>query len=107
VRFLVDEMFPPRTCDLLRELGHDAVHVVDLGLNARPDAEVANAAKAADRVLLTENVKDFAGVRDLVIVCALKARLPVEGMSERLAAVLHAWAADNREPYVGLHWPVM
>jgi hypothetical protein len=105
VRFLVDEMFPPAVCRLLDELGHDAVHVRDLGLDARPDAEVAAAAAREGRALVTENVKDFAAERDVVVVCVLKARLPARGMAVRLAELLDKWAAAHPEPYIGLHWP--
>ncbi len=56
-------------------------------------------------MLVTENVKDFAGEHDLVIVCALKSRLPAQGLAEHLAWLLHEWALDHPEPYVGLHWP--
>jgi predicted nuclease of predicted toxin-antitoxin system len=44
MRFLIDEMFSPETCLRLVERGHDAVGVRDLGVNARPDREVAGAA---------------------------------------------------------------
>lgn len=62
-------------------------------------------AAAEGRTLVTENVKDFAGGRSLVIVCVLKARLAPGGMDVRLAALLDQWATANPEPYVGLHWP--
>jgi hypothetical protein len=104
VRFLVDEMFPPAVCRLLDELGHDAVHVRDLGLDGL-DAEVAGAAAREGRALVTENVKDFAAERDVVVVCVLKARLPARGMAVRLAELLDKWAAAHPEPYIGLHWP--
>jgi predicted nuclease of predicted toxin-antitoxin system len=105
VRFLIDEMFPPATCVHLVEQGHDAVHVRDRGVDARPDAEVAAIAAAEQRVLVTENVKDFAREADIVVVCVLKPRLPALGMGLRLATLLTAWATANPEPYVGLHWP--
>jgi hypothetical protein len=105
VRFLVDEMFPSMTCDLLSKRGHDAVHVRDLGVNARPDREVADVAVHEKRVLVTENVKDFAGARDLAVVCVLKSRLPVSGMAEYLARRLDNWASASPDPYLGLHWP--
>ncbi|MGQ0480318.1 MAG: DUF5615 family PIN-like protein [Pseudonocardia sp.] len=38
---------------LWAELGHDAVHVRDLGVEACPDSEVAAAATRGDRVLAT------------------------------------------------------
>ena len=105
MRFIVDEMFPPAVCRLLDERGHDAVHVGDLGLDARPDAEVAAAAVRERRALVTENVKDFAAERDVVVVCVLKARLPARGMAVRLAELLDKWAAAHPDPYIGLHWP--
>ncbi|HEU0087802.1 MAG TPA: DUF5615 family PIN-like protein [Pseudonocardiaceae bacterium] len=89
----------------LIERGHDAVHVRDLGVNARPDREVAAAAVREDRALVTENVKDFAAEHDIVIVYVLKSHLPQQGMGEHLASVLDQWAASNPAPYVGLHWP--
>lgn len=105
MRFLIDEMFPPGLCPLLAALGHDAVHVRDRGLDARPDAEVATLAAQERRALVTENVKDFARVEGIVIVCVLKSRLRARGMPEQLASLLDAWAAANPTPYLGLHWP--
>jgi hypothetical protein len=98
-------MFPPATCHRLAERGHDAVHVRDRGVDARPDPEVAAVAAAEGRAIATENVKDFAGERGLVLVCVLESRLPSRGMDVRLAAMLDGWATANPEPYVGLHWP--
>lgn len=105
MRFLIDEMFPPKTCTLLAQRGHDAVHVRDRGVDARPDREVAAVAARENRALVTENVKDFATERDLAIVCVLKSRLPTKGMAQRLADLLDTWATANPQPYLGLHWP--
>ena len=107
MRFLVDEMFPRAVCALLADAGRDAWHVRDIGLTASPDAEVAEAARRDGRVLVTENVKDFAAEPDLVIVCVLKSRLGVGGggLHRRLADVLVKWARAEPEPYVGLHRP--
>lgn len=98
-------MFPTETCRRLIARGHDAVHVRDCGLDARPDREVSTAAARDHRALVTENVKDFAGVHDVVVVCVLKARLPAEGMAEHLARMLDDWPRTDPEPYLGLHWP--
>lgn len=105
MRFLIDEMFPPATCRHLLECGHDAVHVRDRGADARPDAEVAALAARERRVLVTENVKDFARAEGIAIVCVLKSRLRVRGMDRHLADVLADWAAAQEDPYLGLHWP--
>ena len=98
-------MFPAAVCALLVDRGHDAVHVRDRGLDGRPDREVAAAAAREERVLVTENVKDFAGERDIVVVCVLKSRLRARGMANALADLLDAWARVTPQPYVGRHWP--
>lgn len=47
------------------------------------------------RVLVTENLKDFAALHDVVVVCVLKSRLGQQGMAEHLAQMLDAWATTN------------
>jgi predicted nuclease of predicted toxin-antitoxin system len=70
--FLIDEMFPAAVALLLRETySYDAVHVTEIGLRAADDAQVATAARAQGRAVVTENVADFAAERDVVLVCVL------------------------------------
>jgi len=40
MRFLLDMNLPPMVADWLRSVGHDAVHVRELGLGDVPDREV-------------------------------------------------------------------
>lgn len=105
MRFLIDEMFPRAACGQLADLGHDAVHVRDRGLAARPDSEVSALAMAEDRALVTENVRDFAAEHGIVVVGVLKSRLPPGGMHVHLAGLLDGWAKANPDPYRGPHWP--
>ena len=105
MRFLLDQTFPHATCGLLDDRGHDAVHVRDRDVDARPDAEVVAVAAAEERVIVTGNVKDFAGVRGVTVLCVLKSRLRPQGMHVHLAELLDKWAMDHPEPYLGLHWP--
>ena len=75
--FLNDEMLPPATARLLRdEHGHDAVHVGEVGLAATEDVVVAQLAREQGRVLVTENVADFAHETDVVLIFVLKRTLP-------------------------------
>jgi hypothetical protein len=106
-RFLLDEMHPGAAAARLREPhGHDAVHVAEIGLRAADNADVAAVARAEDRVVVTENVADFAGERDLVLVIVPKRKLPAAGAhTPALADVLHRWAEKSPEPYLGAHWP--
>lgn len=107
MRFLVDEMFPPSVVSLLVARGHDALHVVECGLGARPDAEIAAAARTQSRVVVTENVQDFAtAAADVAVACVLKSRLRARAMAEDLATLLDCWAADNPDPLPGLYWPI-
>ena len=105
--FLLDEMFPPAAAALLREkYGRDAVHVSEVGLGGADDAQVAAAARAQDRAVVTENVADFAAERDVVVLFVLKKNLPAgRAQAAALAAALDQWALENPEPYLGSHWP--
>jgi hypothetical protein len=105
--FLIDEMFPPAAAELLRDNhGHDAVHVNEIGLGAVDDTQVAAAARAEGRTVVTENVADFAAERDLVLVFILKKNLPAgAGQATALARILHRWAQESPDPYLGHHWP--
>jgi Domain of unknown function (DUF5615) len=107
--FLVDEMFPAATAVLLRDTyGHNAVHVAEVGLRGADDAQVAAAARAEGRAVVTENVADFAAERDTVLVFVLKKNLPAGGgQAAALAKVLDRWAHDHPDPYLGPHWPPM
>lgn len=106
-RFLLDEMYSGAAAARLREHhGHDAVHGADVGLRATDDADIAAVARAENRVLVTENVADFASERDLVLVIVPKRKLPAGGaQAPALADLLHRWAAKNPDPYLGAHWP--
>ncbi|HET7388870.1 MAG TPA: DUF5615 family PIN-like protein [Nocardioidaceae bacterium] len=105
--FLLDEMFPAQAATLLRDAhGRDAVHVREVGLAGRQDAEIAAFARAEDRAVVTENVADFSRERDVVLLFMLKSRLPAGGaQASALASALDAWARANPEPYLGVHWP--
>lgn len=59
-KLLLDEHYSDVIAAELRELGYDVVAVVtDPDLRAQPDAEVFRRAAAADRRIVTENIKDF------------------------------------------------
>lgn len=105
--FLIDEMFQAAAAELLRDTyGQDAVHVGEVGLRAADDAQVAAAARAESRAVVTENVSDFAAERDIVLVFVLKRNLPSGGgQAAALARILDRWTQDFPDPYLGHHWP--
>jgi predicted nuclease of predicted toxin-antitoxin system len=58
VKLLVDECLHPTVAMLLTGAGHDAVHIVDLGLRAALDATIMQAAVDSGRVLISADT-DF------------------------------------------------
>ena len=105
--FLIDEMFPIAVAVTLRDnYAHDAVHVSEIGLRATEDGQIAAAARAGKQAVVTENVADFAGERDVVLIFVLKRKLPAgRAMAPALAKVLDRWSCANPDPYLGAHWP--
>ena len=61
MRFLVDENLSPQLAEALRDGGHDARHVRDLGLAGAKDGPVLSAARDADRTLISADT-DFGGL---------------------------------------------
>lgn len=61
MRLLLDEMHTPAIATALRQRGIDVIAVADTpGLRASSDAELLDHAAATGRVVVTENVGDFA-----------------------------------------------
>lgn len=58
MRFLVDQNLSPRLAARLCELGHDAVHTLELGLDVAPDRDVIDRARRDERVLISADT-DF------------------------------------------------
>lgn len=58
MKLLLDANLSPEVARLLKEAGHDAIHVRDLGLLSAPDPEILQTAATEERVLLTADA-DF------------------------------------------------
>ena len=52
MRFLIDNALSPALADLLRDAGHDARHVRDIGLQHAPDDEIFERARVEDLVVV-------------------------------------------------------
>ncbi|HEY6898705.1 MAG TPA: DUF5615 family PIN-like protein [Rhodocyclaceae bacterium] len=59
MRFVVDAQLPPALARWLAAQGHDAQHVLDLGMLDAPDTAIWNYALSADAVIVTKD-EDFA-----------------------------------------------
>lgn len=62
MKFLVDAQLPPALCGWLRERGHEAAHVFEIGMVAAGDAEIAAQAEANGAVLVSKD-EDFVTLR--------------------------------------------
>jgi predicted nuclease of predicted toxin-antitoxin system len=62
MRFLIDEQLPPALAVQLRGQGHDAVHVIEIGLSGAPDDGVLREAVRRGAVLVTKD-GDFLALR--------------------------------------------
>ena len=60
MKFLVDAHLPPALARALCELGHDAVHVMDIGLHAADDVTIWREAARQGAVIVTKD-EDFVG----------------------------------------------
>jgi predicted nuclease of predicted toxin-antitoxin system len=58
MRLLIDENLSPRVARLLREAGHDATHVTEVGLGNTDDVEILDAAADGARAIVTADT-DF------------------------------------------------
>lgn len=103
-RLLLDEMYPPALAESLRDKGHDVVAVAaSAELVGRADAVVLEAATAAGRCLVTENVRDFAILvrytKHAGVLFVTAARRPrTRSGLPRLATALHQAVSDGSTP---------
>lgn len=114
MRWLLDEMLPPKAAVLLAELGHDAVSVRSLEMTGDTDSEVMERAVRERRVVVTENFADFVALLEarlrreqpcVPVLFIRKAAFPARGaLATHLARGLHDWSLANPEPYPGPHW---
>lgn len=64
MRFLVDAQLPPALARYFVALGHEADHVIDLGLEAARDEQIWDFATANSAIIVTKD-GDFAAMRAL------------------------------------------
>lgn len=63
MQFFIDECISPQVAARLNESGHhSAVHPRDIGRRGDPDHVVLRNAIAEDRIIVTENARDFRGL---------------------------------------------
>jgi len=70
MKFVADMGISPRSAAFLRSLGHDAIHLYEVGLDRLSDASILSKALDEGRVVLTHDL-DFGD-----LMAASEARLP-------------------------------
>lgn len=61
MRFLIDANLSPKIANLLKDKGHDAVHVLDINFHKATDQEIIELAVSEDRVIITSD-HDFSRI---------------------------------------------
>jgi hypothetical protein len=97
-------MLPPRVADYLNAGGHDAVSPAKLGAHNLPDDTLIELAAAEQRVIVTENAGDFAGVTTCSVLIVRKSWWPRQSLASSLALSVQRWAAENPAPGLWAHW---
>ena len=62
MKFLIDAQLPPALCGWLRDRGHEAVHVSEIGLAVSERRVIAARAEAAREILVSKD-EDFVFLR--------------------------------------------
>jgi hypothetical protein len=91
MRILLDENFPIQLYRRLQEVGHDAEHIIALGLRGLPDTEIRRRlAVEADLAFLTQDT-EFAELPAATMATIMISRVPQAiPIAERVDMWLHA-----------------
>ena len=102
-RFLVDEDMPRSTAKALRQIGHIAEDVRDVGLRGHSDQEVFDYAQAQGATLVTSD-KDFSnilrfppGTHAGIIVVRVPGELPTSKVNQEMLNALGGLAGEELE----------
>lgn len=90
MRFLVDNALSRKLAEGLRQAGHDAVHLREIGRQAAPDTEVLARAIDEDRIIISTDMDfgDLIAARDLARPSVILFRRVERKTNARLALLL-------------------
>jgi predicted nuclease of predicted toxin-antitoxin system len=95
LRFLVDNALSPKLAEGLRQAGHDAVHLREIGRQSAPDSEVLARAIDEARIIISSDMDfgDLLAARELARPSVILFRRVERGTNSRLALLLKNLAA--------------
>jgi len=100
VKILADMPISPRSAEFLRELGHQVVHTIDLGLSKASDQEIMLQALSMEALILTEDL-DYSALLSVMesfppgaIILRL-GNLNTDQINQRLKQVFASLAEDQ------------
>lgn len=100
MRLLIDANLSPRVAARLRDGGHDACHVVDVGLGSASDGEILEWAGSEDRIIVSSDsdfgalLARFGGVKPSFVLLRHLNQLTPDRQAELLLANLPSVADD-------------
>jgi len=95
LRFLVDNALSRKLAERLRQAGHDAVHLREIGRQSAPDSEVLARAVEEDRIIISSDMDfgDLIAARELIRPSVILFRRVQRRTNSRLALLLKNLAA--------------
>jgi predicted nuclease of predicted toxin-antitoxin system len=95
LRFLVDNALSPKLAEGLRQAGHDAVHLREIGRQSAPDSEVLARAIDEARIIISSDMDfgDLIAARELARPSVILFRRVERRTNSRLALLLKNLAA--------------
>lgn len=100
MKFLLDENMPPSLVEKLNSLGHDAIHVYNIGFQSKADSTIFSYARENDLIIVTHD-NDFGTIhafsqsaKPSVILFRLK-KINIDIIAQLLLETFQTWKRNS------------